>query len=65
MRKYGDYMNRRWNNSYKKNSVYVPRGSDDGYDYYRDNRDGSVDDYVQFVEEYRKSRENQTPKNEG
>lgn len=31
-------------------------GSDDGYDYERDNRDGSVDDYVEFVKEWRKQQ---------
>lgn len=47
-------------------SSYRPSGSDDGYDYHRDNRDGSVDDYVAFVEEWRKNREKKdTPDNGG
>lgn len=52
----------------KKFSSYRPYGSDDGYDYYKDNRYGEVDDYVKFVEEWEKeqSKKNaQTPKNEG
>ena len=31
-------------------------GSDDGYDYSRDNRYGEVDDYVRFVQEWRKEQ---------
>jgi hypothetical protein len=43
--------------SYKKNHVSVPRiGSDDGYDYQKDNRNGEVDDYVKFVEQWRKDQ---------
>ena len=37
-------------------SSYRPSGSDDGHDYHRDNRDGSVDDYIAFVEEWEKNR---------
>jgi hypothetical protein len=38
----------------------------DDYDYDRDNRDGYVDDYMAYVEEWRKNREkNDTPKSEG
>ena len=36
---------------------YYPYGSDDGYDYQKDNRYGEVDEYVRFVEEWRKARE--------
>jgi hypothetical protein len=43
-------------------SSYRPYGSDDGYDYERDNRDGSVDDYVAFVQEWRKKREEEKSK---
>lgn len=43
--------------SYKKNHVSVPRiGSDDGYDYQKDNQNGEVDDYVKFVEQWRKDQ---------
>ena len=38
-------------------SSYRPYGSDDGYDYHRDNRDGSVDDYIEYVEQWRKEQE--------
>jgi hypothetical protein len=38
-------------------SSYRPYGSDDGYDYHRDNRDGSVDDYIEYVEQLRKEQE--------
>ncbi len=31
-------------------------GSDDGYDYQKDNRYGEVDDYVRFVQEWRKEQ---------
>ena len=31
-------------------------GSDDGYDYAKDNRNGEVDDYVRFVQEWRKKQ---------
>lgn len=37
----------------KKFSSY---GSDDGYDYQKDNRYGEVDDYVRFVKEWRKKQ---------
>jgi len=45
-------------------STYRPYGSDDGYDYQKENRDGSVDDYVRFVEEWRKEKA-KTPNNGG
>lgn len=52
--------------STRSQASYRPYGSDDGYDHYRDNRDGSVDDYVAFVEEWRKNREKtDTPENGG
>ena len=52
--------------SYKKNTY----GSDDGYDYSRDNRYGEVDDYVKFVQEWRKeqaekAKKEQPPKDGG
>jgi hypothetical protein len=54
MRKFSSY---RSYSSYKKNHVSVPRiGSDDGYDYQKDNRNGEVDDYVKFVEQWRKDQ---------
>ena len=54
MRKFRSYHSY---SSYKKNSVSVPRiGSDDGYDYQKDNRTGEVDDYVKFVEQWRKDQ---------
>jgi len=37
-------------------SSYRPYGSDDGYDYQKDNRYGEVDDYVKFVEQWRKDK---------
>jgi len=37
-------------------SSYRPYGSDDGYDYQKDNRYGEVDDYVKFVEQWRKDQ---------
>lgn len=37
-------------------SSYRPYGSDDGYDYHKDNRDGSVDEYVKFVDQWRKDQ---------
>ena len=37
-------------------SSYRPYGSDDGYDYHKDNRNGEVDDYVRFVKEWRKAQ---------
>jgi hypothetical protein len=44
---------------------FRPYGSDDGYDYAKDNRYGEVDDYVKFVEQWRKDQaEKNTPKNE-
>jgi hypothetical protein len=45
-----------------RTSSYRPYGSDDGYDYHRDNRDGSVDDYVAFVAEWRKKKEEEKSK---
>ena len=55
--------------SYKKNT-YTPYGSDDGYDYSRDNRYGEVDEYVRFVQEWRKeqaekAKKEQPPKDGG
>ena len=44
MRKFNSY------NSYK------PYGSDDGYDYYKDNRDGSVDHEIEFMRQWRKEQ---------
>lgn len=45
---------------------YRPYGSDDGYDYHKENRYGEVDDYVKFVQEWRKKKaeekKNETPK---
>ena len=32
-------------------------GSDDGYDYAKDNRDGDVDAYVAWVKEWRKAQD--------
>lgn len=32
-------------------------GSDDGYDYAKDNRDGDVDRYVAWVKEWRKAQD--------
>ncbi len=52
----------------KFKSYYRPYGSDDGYDYQKDNRYGEVDDYVKFVQEWRKEQEKknaQTPKDRG
>jgi hypothetical protein len=46
-------------------SSYRPYGSDDGYDYHKDNRYGEVDDYVRFVKEWRKKQaeeKDKTPK---
>jgi hypothetical protein len=40
----------------KKFGSYRPYGSDDGYDYQKDNRNGEVDDYVKFVKEWRKAQ---------
>ena len=40
-------------------------GSDDGYDYQKDNKYGEVDEYVRFVEEWQKKQNQQPPKNEG
>jgi hypothetical protein len=37
-------------------SSYRPYGSDDGYDYHKENRYGEVDAYVRFVEEWRKEQ---------
>jgi len=48
MRKFSSYR------SYS--SSYRPYGSDDGYDYQKDNRYGEVDDYVRFVEQWRKDQ---------
>jgi hypothetical protein len=31
-------------------------GSDDGYDYAKDNRNGEVDDYVAWVQQWRKEQ---------
>jgi hypothetical protein len=45
-------------------SSYRPYGSDDGYDYEKDNRDGSVDDYVEYIREWKKNREKNTSKEE-
>jgi len=36
----------------RKFTSYRPIGSDDGYDYQKDNRYGEVDDYVKFVEQW-------------
>lgn len=41
---------------YDSRPSYRPIGSDDGYDYHKDNRNGEVDDYVKFVEEWRKNQ---------
>jgi hypothetical protein len=41
----------------RKSSYY--RGSDDGYDYSRDNRDGYVDVELRLLEIDRQNRENQ------
>ena len=44
---------------------FRPYGSDDGYDYQKDNRYGEVDDYVKFVEQWRKDQaKKETPKQE-
>ena len=40
----------------ERRSSYRPIGSDDGYDYQKDNRNGEVDDYVKFVEQWRKNQ---------
>ena len=40
----------------RKFTYYSPIGSDDGYDYQKDNRYGEVDDYVKFVEKWRKDQ---------
>ena len=40
----------------RKFTSYSPVGSDDGYDYQKDNRYGEVDDYVKFVEKWRKDQ---------
>ena len=40
----------------RKFTSYSPLGSDDGYDYQKDNRYGEVDDYVKFVEKWRKDQ---------
>ena len=40
----------------RKFTSYSPIGSDDGYDYQKDNRYGEVDDYVKFVEQWRKDQ---------
>lgn len=48
MRKFSSYR------SYS--SSYRPYGSDDGYDYHKDNRNGEVDDYVEFVKQWRKEQ---------
>jgi hypothetical protein len=49
----------------KKMKRFRPYGSDDGYDYQKDNRYGEVDDYVKFVEQWRKDQaEKNTPKQE-
>ena len=40
----------------RKFGSYRPYGSDDGYDYHKDNRNGEVDDYVRFVKEWRKAQ---------
>lgn len=46
-------------------SSYRPIGSDDGYDYQKDNRYGEVDDYVKFVEQWRKDQaKKNTPQTE-
>lgn len=37
-------------------SSYRPYGSDDGYDYHKDNQNGEVDDYVEFVKKWRKQQ---------
>ena len=65
MRKLTSY--RSYRSSYGSyRSSYRPYGSDDGYDYARDNRDGHVEEYARAVEEWRKNREkNQTPNNGG
>lgn len=62
MRKFSTYR------SYS--SSYRPFGSDDGYDYSRDNRDGYVDaqakldeqyrEHLRFVEEMKKKEEKKT-----
>jgi len=44
---------------------FRPYGSDDGYDYQKDNRYGEVDDYVKFVEQWRKDQaKKNTPQKE-
>lgn len=51
---------------YDSRSSYRPIGSDDGYDYQKDNRYGEVDDYVKFVEQWRKDQaKKNTPPNGG
>jgi len=40
----------------ERRSSYRPIGSDDGHDYRKDNRNGEVDDYVKFVEQWRKNQ---------
>lgn len=43
-------------------------GSDDGYDYQKDNRNGEVDAYVAFVKEWRKEqakKKAESPKSRG
>ena len=40
----------------RKFNSYKPYGSDDGYYYQKDNRYGEVDDYVKFVQEWRKEQ---------
>jgi hypothetical protein len=41
----------------KKFSSYRPYGSDDGYDYQKDNRYGEVDSYVAWVLELKKKEQ--------
>lgn len=64
MRKLTSY--RSYRSSY---GSYRPYGSDDGYDYARDNRDGHVDEYAKAVEEWREERARkaklETPENGG
>jgi hypothetical protein len=43
-------------------SSYRPYGSDDGYDYHKENRNGEVDDYVAWVLEL-KRKEKEEKKN--
>jgi hypothetical protein len=40
----------------KRKGKKMTKYSDDGYDYNKENRDGYVDDYVSFVQEWRKTQ---------